>query len=138
MKFEALGGHCEEYYIWGVLGFDFLHYVRNNIMYAPSDLKGILYPGRNNIMSPPSDLKGILYPGRYNRMSPQSDLKGILYPGRNNRMSPPSDLKGILYPGRNNRILQKGKFLKTQLQILQNRVLLSKTVLCRPAGLPEI
>jgi hypothetical protein len=84
VKFEALGGHCEEYYIWGILGFDFLRYVRNNIM------------------------------------------------------SPQSDLKGILRPGGNNRILQKGKFLTTQLQILQNRVFLGYSVLCRPTWLPEI
>jgi hypothetical protein len=84
VKFEDLGSHCEEYYIWGILGFDFLHYVGNNIM------------------------------------------------------SPLSDLKGILYPGGINRILQKDKFLTTQLQILQNRVLLSKTVPYRRTGLPEL
>jgi hypothetical protein len=84
VKSEALGGHCEEYYIWGILGFDFLLYVKNNII------------------------------------------------------SPPSELKGILYPGGKNRILQKGKFLTKQLQILQNRILLSNTVLCRSTGLPEI
>jgi len=39
VKFEVLGGHCEECYIWGILGFDFLHYVRNNTMSPPPDLK---------------------------------------------------------------------------------------------------
>jgi hypothetical protein len=48
VKYEALGGHCKEYYFWGILVFDFLHYVRNNIMPPPLDLKGIVYPGGND------------------------------------------------------------------------------------------
>jgi hypothetical protein len=42
VKYEALGGHCKEYYFWDIPGFDFLHYVRNNIMSPPLDLKGIM------------------------------------------------------------------------------------------------
>lgn len=53
-------------------------------------------------------------------------------------MSQPSDLNVVLYPGGNNRIIQKGKFLTTQLQILQNRVLLSNALLRRATWLPEI